>query len=305
MDDAERDTFDTMVADIHAGSERLPGRDRWEPLWDMIVANIRKVSDPRDDPFNKLSDAHDFLESLDSALHSEWGPFAKEHTRRGQMWRHRDIDGLYSSTKASARDHFVEREELKKAARTYIESPWLHNPYLDWVFLDAITAGDLVSAIEGYRQRKQGMAYAFCNGVWWKILIWRLTLTPLVFLIGWVLPIALVVYFYNEHPWVIWPAIAYYALSFIMLGVKVWARISALLRGQPTIARRVTKIITAAGRAYDSLRGPALHLPSITKAFDKAVESGVNFDQVTFYILDHVAKKNPAMWETALKGSYA
>lgn len=253
-------------------------------------------------PEEKVSDAHEFIISLDGALHQEWGPFANERGCRGQLWQHRDLLHLYRSTKASERDYFVNLRDLKDAAREYIESPWLHNLYLDWVFLDALTAGEIVVAMEKLQIAKLGFVYAICDGVAWKLALWR-WVSPLVSLLEWFAPAALAIYFSSLSPWVFWLAGVYYATALVFLITWLGWRIRLLIRRQPTPAQKLMKIVDEAGRAYHSLAGPILHLPSIIKAFENATVNGVTFDHITYYILDHVSKKNPAVWDTNLRDS--
>lgn len=250
----------------------------------------------------KLEDAESFMIRLYEALHTEKGPFSDE---KYSFWSHRSIDGLLR-LKPSQRSLIVDRSRLRKLATEYLQEPWLHNPYLDWVFVDALTIAELVGALEWYRQQKFGLSYALFDGNRFYMVLWKLVTIPLSVAIGWLLPAYL---FYLLFGWSAWLALGlaavYYALNLGMLakwfGHKIWA----LLSRSPTPLQKVEHLIEEMEKVYSLLTGPVIHIETFRRALDKAGDDGVGWDQQLFYILDKLAEQRPKLWDASYRSTYA
>jgi hypothetical protein len=238
----------------------------------------------------RLDGAQDFLRRLDEALHHRDGPFSKETYI---LWKHRNIVQLYQGTKASQRENFIDKDELDRTIDEYILSPWLHNPYIDWVMLDAITARNIVVVTEAYLKQKYGVAYAFANGVKWKTSICKI----LLWLIALGFP-AVVCYFIAERsvPSAIATGGLWYGLLLLGVILRLWSKVSLLFATGQTPGRRLWRLADEMERVYGWLSGTVLHVNSVRRAFDRSVERGVIWDQQVFYILDHLSNQKPKLW---------
>jgi hypothetical protein len=230
---------------------------------------------------------------LDEALHQNNGPFADEVI----VWWHRNLTDIYGKTKSFHRQNFIRLSQLSDVVTEYLATPWLHNPYLDWVMLDSMTSGQMVATVEYYMQQKHSMAYALSGGVAWKMLLWTLALRPLTFLFGWGLP-AVLCYFIAgwSVPVAIAVGVILYGFNTLMLALWLWSKLFSLFTGQRTHLQRAMQFITEMEDVYRWLAGPVMHVGTVRKAFERAAEKGVVWDQQVFCILDRLAESKPRVW---------
>jgi hypothetical protein len=234
----------------------------------------------------RLNQAQRFVERLDGALHSKRGPIANE----SRFWNHLGhLEELYRTWKASDLVNFIDSFELYKVVVQYIDTPWLHSAYLDWLLLDAMTFAQIVGFYEFYAKRRYWIAYTLSGGAYWKMFLWRLALTPLTFLLRWGLP-AVACYFIAD--WSVAGAVAlgvvWYGLMLFMVAVGLWG----LLSGKLTPSRLIGEM----EKVYAVLTGPVMHVRTVAAAFERAAERGVIWDQPILCILDRVVKENAQVW---------
>jgi hypothetical protein len=249
-----------------------------------------------------LFDALRFLGKLDVALHPYKGPFFNE---RPQIWSHREIfvypysqiENMIIKRPSEASGVSGSSDALIEAITEYIQKPWLHNAYLDWVILDAMTFGKIVAlqheALMASRGGAFWAAYFLVDGVMWKtFLLW-----PLVWVIKWVLP-GLVCYWIAQ--WSVFAAVAtgavWYGLYALGLVTRVWRQVFALITSSETISQKTSRLGDEAVQVYNCLRGPLMHVPEVHRAFEKAVEKGILWDHAAFYILDRLSRDNQQLW---------
>jgi hypothetical protein len=248
-----------------------------------------------------LFDTLRFIATLDDALHSYNGPFFEE---RFQIWSHRE---RFQFKFSQVEDFIVKRptqaagisgcsDALTSAITEYIQKPLLHNAYLDWVILDAMTFGKVVALTHEALMARRGGAYwaaYFLGGVGWGTLI----LWPLVWLIKWGLP-AVVCYFIAQRS--VSAGIAtgavWYGLYVLWLLIRLWTKVSERFTFNETLAQKMRRLLGEALEAYSSLRGPIMHVPVVRRAFEQATERGVLWDHATAYILDRLSHNTPELW---------
>jgi hypothetical protein len=234
-----------------------------------------------------------FLTRLDEALHPQDGPFSKE----GYIWLHRNISQIYQNTTASQRNNFIDSHSLREILFEYSFNPWLNTTYLDWVMLDAIAAGSIISVTDAYLEQRDGVAYTLADGVRWKVSLLKFILRLTAWLIGWGLP-AVVCYFIAERsiPAAVVTGAIWYGLNVLGLILRVWSKAFLLFTTGKTAGRRFAHLFDEMGRAYGWLSGPVMHVDSVRRAFDRAAEQGIIWDQQIFYILDRLANQKPQLW---------
>jgi hypothetical protein len=311
---AERDQYPLSDALTHARDKwiqhncRSPNAEDDEP-WKQRCANVVAYTSPRIAKWSakngeapnrmvaRLNTAKAFLQDLDAAIHSN-GPFSDA---KNSLWQHINFKHFFSTTKTDQRDEFVSFYGFDESVDQYIASPFLQNDYLDWLMLDTMTAQKTVALFETFMMQKHGMAYAFFGAIHWKLLLWKLIMRPLAFLFGWVLP---VVGFYFIAQWSLWLgiglAVVYYGFSLLMLARWLWYKLSFIFTGAPTPLRRLMQQIEEMDQLYPLLTGPVMHVGTIRKAFERASEKGVIWDQRIFYLLDHLVQRNPQPWNNSL-----
>jgi hypothetical protein len=94
---------------------------------------------------SKLYYVKEFVTQLYDALAPQDGSSNKQ---RYSFWRHVDMTTVIQQGKRSYREHFLDRQSLKNLADLYLARPWMHSSYLDWIFTDALIAGELVATYE-------------------------------------------------------------------------------------------------------------------------------------------------------------
>ena len=301
LEDAREDwakSFDKLCDE-----RREPGTVRFSPVLRELAMSITKWCDKEGESVNQLQwrlvSAYEFMQRLDQALHQKNGPFDIEKT---SVWQHRQLGKILRETKPSQRENFVEMGDLGPLATEYITNSYLHHPYLDWLFLDAMTSGAIIVGLEPYMRERHGMAYDLFEGVRWKMLIWKLVVWPLSFVVGWALP-ALVWYLLNRWsmPFALAIGAIWYGFNFFMLARWLWFKISHLISGKPTSVQRMADLTEEAELVYALLAGPVLHVREMRSAFERAAARGVKWDARIFYILDRLAQRPPQIWENQLR----
>jgi hypothetical protein len=243
-----------------------------------------------------------FLQRVDGALHQQDGPFSKE---KYLLWQHRDIASVNNTTSSSQRESFIDLIEMCIVVEQYLSNAWLHNSYLDWALVDALSSATIISVTEAWRRQRDGMAYILADGVRWKIWMWKSILRPLGWFMAWGLP-AVVCYFIAQRSLAsaIVTGAIWYGIGLVGVILKLWSRASILIMtGQPA-GRRFARLVDEMARAYGWLAGPVLHINSVRRAFDQAAERGVVWDHQIFYLLDRVAKDEPKFWTNSLGRSF-
>ena len=68
------------------------------------------------------------------------------------------------------------------------------------------------------------------------------------------------------------------------------------LRGGKSFKQRAAELIPALYNAYQELREPTIHVPSLRNAVDQAKGKGVAWDPKLLCILDNIAQNHPSTW---------
>jgi hypothetical protein len=259
-----------------------------------------------DDVEYKLDEAEDFVCGLDECLHHPKGPFASENYG---IWFHRDVNSLYVTTKASQRAYIVDRQKLEYLASQYIQQPWLQNPYLDWVFVDALAFAETVATCELHRKTKFGWRYAAADGSEIKMHFYQLA-NYAAWCLGvaffWLLPAYVYYISYDSSPGVATTLAALYYATLIWGVVRsVGRKIGSLFARGPTAIQSLETLILEMAKTYHLLGGQSIHVGRLQKSFDKSFNAGVLWDQQIFYILDKLAERKPADWGASIAATYS
>ena len=231
----------------------------------------------------KLWDAEQLIPELYDAL----GQQNDQPVRtRYSFWQHLDIAHLIADTTKTHRDGLVDRQSLKRCADSYLSKSWLHNSYLDWVFVDALIAAELIATYDWLMGRRFGLAYALADGRRLKTFAFRCLIAPTTFFLGWILPgtAALIA------------AASYYGLSFGLLAVQLGYRVLRRLRGGKSRRQVMTDMILSMTNTYLQLRETTVHVPSLKHAVKDATGKGISWDPQLLCILDNVAQKHAIVW---------
>ncbi len=161
-----------------------------------------------------------------------------------------------------------------------------------------MTFGKIVALTHESLIATRGGAYwatYFLGAVGWGTLLW-----PLVWLIKWGLP-AVVCYFIAQRsvPAGITTGAVWYGLYVLWLVIRFWTKVSERFTFKETLAQKSRRLLGEALEAYNSLRGPVMHVPAVRRAFGQAAEKGVLWDHPTFYILDRLSREIPQLWSNS------
>ena len=243
---------------------------------------------------SKLYNVKDFITQLYDALAPQDGSINKQ---RYGFWRHVDIANLIQQGKRADREHFLDRQSLKHLADFYLARPWMHTANLDWIFTDALIAGELVATYEWLQGQQGGFAYALFEGNKVKTALFKIVQVPLSFFLGWVAPGLFCWWLNPSFPRVsIIIGVAYYVLNIGWLAFQLGRRALYRLRGSKSLRQRAAELNTSMFNAYYELREATIHVPSLRRAVEQAKEKGVGWDPQLFCVLDNVAQKNPSTW---------
>jgi hypothetical protein len=173
-----------------------------------------------DDLVERLFTQIKFLNELDRHLHSYDLSFLKAY----DLWTHRDVIQCMPPSQVAK---FLNNHGLDETISEYISAPWLHNGYLDWVILDAISFRKLVALRQEYLITRYGViAYFLANGVVWRM--WALRL--LVWLAKWGLPVVICYLIAEKSAFAAIITTAFWYGSYILwLIVKLWDKIFILI----------------------------------------------------------------------------
>jgi hypothetical protein len=242
----------------------------------------------------KLSHVKDFVTELYAALAPQ---DESSNKQRYTFWRHIDIVNVIQQSKRSYREHFLNRQSLKSLADVYLARPWMHSSYLDWIFTDALIAGELVATYEWLQAKRGGFAYALFEGNKFKTLIFKMIQIPLTLFLSWILPGLFCWWLYRSFPTAALIIGAVYYLINIGWVAASLCRIALYrLRGGKSLRQTAAELNSSMFNAYYELREATIHVPSLRRAVEQAKEKGVGWDPQLFCILDNVAQKNPSTW---------
>jgi len=229
---------------------------------------------------SKLYYVHEFVPQLYDALAPQ---DESDHEQRYTFWRHVDIANVIQLGKRSYREQFIDRQSLKRLADVYLARPWMQSSYLDWIFTDALIAGELVATHEWLQGQSGGVAYALFEGNKVKTALFKIVQVPLTFFLGWVAPGLFCWWLYPSFPRMsIIIGVAYYILGIGWLAVQLCRRALYRLRGSKSSRQRAAELNTAMFNAYYELREATIHVPSLRRAVEQAKEKGHGWDPQLF-----------------------
>jgi hypothetical protein len=224
-------------------------------------------------------------------------PQTKPHA---QFWRHQDLVGFMEKALLEERVQPVFIGSVKSAADKYIRSPWLQNPFLDWVLMDALMFGETAIFMHEVMRTRFGFSY-LTFGMTWKARLYRACMLPVSFALGWIAPAAFLWWLSSSYPQTaLWSAVAYYGLSFILLLRLAIIKVMYRLREGKFPQRRISDLIDTMAAAYFQLREETIHVPSLKAALDKAHDMGASWPPQVYAILDLVAAKSASSWSRQL-----
>ena len=213
---------------------------------------------------SRLYYVKDFITQLYDALSRQDGSISKH---RYAFWRHVDIANLIQQGKRADREHFLDRQALKSLADAYLARPWMHSAKLDWIFTDALIAGELVATYEWLQGQQGGFAYALCDGSKVKTILFKIVQAPLSFFFGWIAPGLFCWWLSPSFPKISTTiGVVYYVLSVGWLAILLGRRALYRLRGGKSLRRRAAELNTSMFNAYYELREATIHVPSLRRA---------------------------------------
>lgn len=174
--------------------------------------------------------------------------------RTNTLWRHIDLGQFLRLTDQEEREFPFDARATKDISNTYIANQWMENPYLDWVFVDALMVAETVAYARAVMLSKYGMGYALF-GVSWKAIVFRLFSVPISFALGWIAPGVFFFWLYGYYPTasLIVGAI-YYGLSIFMLVRALIGSVLYRVRVGKSPRREQFDRLTAMEAAYAELR---------------------------------------------------
>jgi hypothetical protein len=282
------DIYFTIAAEAQAEAERLENvARRPNPDGGFII-----TYDPERNSFKNSLIAITF-----AGIYLEAPQDDSSDKQRYAFWRHVDIATVIQQGKRSYREHFLDRQSLKNLADLYLAGPWMHSAYLDWIFTDALIAGELVATYEWLQVQRGGFAYALFEGNKVKTVIFKMVQVPLSVVLGWVAPGLLCWWLYPSFPRMsIIIAVAYYVIGVGWFSFQLCRRALYRLRGGKSLRQRAAELNASMFSAYYELREATIHVPSLRRAVEQAKEKGVGWDPQLFCVLDNVAQKHPSTW---------
>ena len=261
-----------------------------------VLLWCEKHCESKSDLSAKLYYVSKFTTELYDALASQDQSAASQ--RRYSFWAHADLNYICLHATKSYREQFLDRQSLKNLADAYLARPWLHNSFLDWFFTDALIAAESIATYDWFQAQRGGFSYALFAGNKTKAVLFRsFVVLPVIFFLNWIAPGLFCWWRYGVFPrGAIIIGALYYTVNIGWVIVYFVRVMLHRLRGGKSLRQRAAELIPALYNAYQELREPTIHVPSLRNAVEQAKEKGVAWDPQLFCILDNVAQNHPSTW---------
>ena len=293
-----RTHFERRLKAVYPEYPFNPSLNLGELLARQIILWCEEHEVPEDERWPKLNEIDGLVTGLYDALLPGDAPRDKP---RSYFWRHLDIDRLFRTTSKSYRDEIVNRYDLKQLASQYLDRPWMHVDFVDWIFADSLVAAELIATYEWVRERRGGLVYFLFEGKRFKTVLFKVVQIPTIFFLNWVLPGLVCWWAYQYYPMVaVIAALLYYGINIVWLIVQIGRRIAWRLGGGKSFRRLTSDRLSAMLNAYVQMREETIHVPSLARAIDDAASSGVVWDPQLLCIVDLVKTKHPISWTRCL-----
>lgn len=286
--------YDKRLKERHEGFALRSRLWAGECIGNSILSWCRLHNETPFDMSCKLQSVEEFVEGLYQALTPRDNLNAKQ---RYVFWVHLDIAKEIYQGRRSYRDGLLNKQRLKNLADEYLKSPWRHHSYIDWVFVDSLMAGELAATYEWFQGKLGGLAYALFEKNKLKVGLFKLMTTSFAIFFDWVLPGLFCWWLYTSFPRAsLIIGSIYYISRILWLGASLCRIASHRFWGGKSLRQTATEINTSLLKAYDELREDTVHVPSLRRAVEKAVEKDVVWDPQLLCMIDNVAQKNPSRW---------
>jgi hypothetical protein len=232
-----------------------------------------------------------FVQGLYYALHLNDKP--------PSFWSHVDLQDIYLNKSSSYRNEFVDIA-VKDHAHFYIAHPWLHTPYLDWVFIDSMIAAEAISTYEYFQLRQIGFSHALFDGNPIKSALFHaLIVKPLGFAVNWIAPAGVCWWMYGSSAFTVTAIVTalYYLYMIVARLYGLSLSLARKFRGEKTQAQKFEEMLLAFHDAYHAVSEPTVHMPTLLQAVARAREVGVVWAPQQLCILENIAKANPVTWQ--------
>jgi hypothetical protein len=278
------------------------------------------------------------LEDAAEILYSLWYHISPDHANNAKTWLRKDTDlepddkmkerieeaknllwkrhdPLRALNEGYESEHYLEyrtaRDSVHAAVAAYLKRSWLRHPFLDWVFMDVMTTGELCLYGESLKNRLYPPAgevydpsddpYLKTSGNLQKMLkiVLNRAITKFWIRFAWaiLLPIGVI--------WVAW----HYAsgtIGVILLAgaaqclvVEIWRigkKIINRARGKPDPNLVSFQLWHLMHKAWRCLEGPVINPSILRDTMRQSAEKGAVWDGPAFALLDRIIMYDPAVW---------
>lgn len=257
--------------------------------------------DVDDDKISRLHGCVDLILEIYEALTPENATDESEQ-KRYCVWSHLDFCSFFWSTTLSSRMGLLYRDRLKRAATKYLEKPWMHHYYIDWILTDSLMASSLIETYDWVQKQRLGFGYLLFDGSIIKARIFKtLVIRPFGLFLNWGLPALICWMQYNAHPIVtLIGGSLWFAYAAIWTIYNCGRRLLSTRRGAKSPRRVQNEALTKMLVAYEQMRESSIHVPSLKRALEDARQVGVVWDAQILCVVDNVVAKDPITWVRVL-----
>lgn len=159
-------------------------------------------------------------------------------------------------------------------------------------------AAESVATYEWFQTQRGGASYVLFEGDKTKAAVFRIFVaSPIIFFSSWIAPGLFCWWLYGQLPRVsIIIGALYYMFNIGWVILYLTHLTLYRLRGGKSFKQRAAELIPALYNAYQELREPTIHVPSLRNAVDQAKGKGVAWDPKLLCILDNIAQNHPSTW---------
>jgi len=323
-----REEFARRIADMGYG-------DRWSPftrlLNDFVELSLSESERLGEDLHATRTRAHDAIELADnlrSAVneHSrdEEPSAAGDQTKRkqwrqkqGLLWQHNDPEGALYTSETGSVVRAIEKDSLGNVAAQYLQRPWLHHGWFEWMILDALLYSEIVAfartlkatapASEGFSflssSKHKGNFRAMSSEAARVRLTWRAINfiwvaaqfgVPAYFV--WTSP-------HEPRPWWYYACLAWIGFWLVMVLVEWTSR-----RSRPREVSQWEKswaLWDKMRAMYNTLPRDAVVSPTqVRSELDRLSQEGAVWPGPAYAIIDHAIRRDPAVWVLNPRSGY-
>ena len=250
-----------------------------EECWHLAKSHLRQKALEEglsySDYEERLEQAASILYDAQVAL--QINALLEQQLNSGFIWAHQSQEAIDAYGIDDPAD--IHRANLLEAAAAYESKPKLHNPYMDWLFLDSLTyaeySGFKETVANGSWGKTPNYAWAFSGRNPRKAQLIKIV----AFVIRWLALPALLLFIGN-----FWLLLAYGVYLFLRFLRNIW-RVYALYKAD--------KLMVLMRRAYAQCTPPTINPNELKLAVHQARDEGTVYDGALFNILDRVCREHP------------